>query len=261
MTKQAVAALESDYEAILALAATFTPEEWQAASSCAGWRVQDVIAHLLSVFQQLVDRGSMPEAPPDEPLESLQERFVGDLRHLTAAEVLERYRTLGEQAITALAGLQDVDAEVPLPGLGTYPLHLLANTYAFDHYTHLRVDLLQPFGPLDRPVPEAGAEQLGAVMDWMLAALPQMNGDDLRPLQGTVNLVLEGPGGRTVHVRSDGTSVEILDGTADDAAATVSTSTADFVRWGTRRAPWQGAASIEGDETLGAAFCDAAHIF
>lgn len=261
MTKQAMAGLEADHKAILDLAATLTPEEWEAPSSCEGWRVQDVIAHLSATFSALVDRGSLPETPADEPLERQQDRFVDALRALSSAEILERYRALGEQALTVLAGLQDNDTVIPLGDLGSHPLHLLANTFAFDHYTHLRIDLLQPFGPLDRQAPDADADHLSAVTDWMLAGLPQMSADRLAPLGTTVNLVIEGPGGRTVAARSTGTDVSIDEGAASDAVATVTTTVPELVRWGTRRADWRDLVRIEGDEAAAAAFCAAFHVF
>ncbi|MDQ1404115.1 MAG: hypothetical protein QOG03_2431 [Actinomycetota bacterium] len=261
MTKQAVAGLESDYDAILALAGTFTAEEWARPSSCSGWRVQDVIAHLSATFQSLVDRGSLPETPPDEPVERQQDRFVDSLRGLSSAEILDRYRVLGEQAIIVLAGLQDNDAVVPVGGLGSYPLHLVANAFTFDHYTHLRSDLLKPFGPLDRSAPEAGDDHLGAVVDWMIAGLPQMSAEALGRLTSTVNLVLDGPGARAVTFRCTDGGVDVADGQADDADATVTSSTADYVRWGTGRASWRDAVRIEGDADAAAAFCDAAHVF
>ena len=41
---------------------------------------------------------------------------------------------------------------VALADLGTYQMHWLANAYCFDHYCHLRHDLLAPGGPVKRPL-------------------------------------------------------------------------------------------------------------
>lgn len=50
-----------------------------------------------------------------------------------------------------------------LGDLGTHPMDLIANAFAFDHYTHIRVDVLAPGGPVDRPVPPVTEDHLDAV--------------------------------------------------------------------------------------------------
>ena len=60
--------------------------------------------------------------------------------------MLADYRTLGEQALAGLEGLQGVEETMDLGDLGTHPMHLIANAFAFDHYTHIRVDVLAPVG-------------------------------------------------------------------------------------------------------------------
>lgn len=50
-----------------------------------------------------------------------------------------------------------------LGDLGTHPMDLIANAFAFDHYTHIRVDVLAPGGPVDRPAPPVTEDHLDAV--------------------------------------------------------------------------------------------------
>src|SRR5436853_101992 len=81
----------------------------------------------------------------------------------------------GRRVGRAVGVRQEVDDTIALGDLGTHPLHLVANAFAFDHYSHLRVDLLAPGGPLERPAPPVTGDQLAAVADWILAGIPQMS--------------------------------------------------------------------------------------
>jgi hypothetical protein len=170
------------------------------------------------------------------------------VRHQPVDEVLADYRRLGEQTLAGLEGLQGNDNPIDLADLGTHPLHLIANAFAFDHYTHIRADLLAPEGPLDHPAPPADAPHLGAVADWIVAGMPQMSPSAVtRPL----DLVLTGPGGRTVHV-----------GPAGDAVAAVTSSIDDLVRWSTGRRSWKELdVHIDGDSAAATHFCDTVHVF
>ena len=59
MTAAAIPALEQEVRFATELIATLTPAEWERASGCAGWRVQDVVQHMASVFQQIADPASI----------------------------------------------------------------------------------------------------------------------------------------------------------------------------------------------------------
>jgi hypothetical protein len=64
-----------------------------------------------------------------------------------------------------------------------------------------------------------------------------------------ITLVLEGTGGGTWTIGPGGEDGRVLvsDGAAKDAAATVTSSTHDFVIWGTQRRPWSTQTKITGD--------------
>jgi uncharacterized protein (TIGR03083 family) len=248
MTTAAVDGLRDDHQAFAALAATFTDDEWAAPSACAGWSVRDVLGHLTQLFRQVVDPASLPPGVTSGPSERTQDIWVEALRSTPVDEVLAEYRALGEQAIAALAAFQGHDTPIPLGDLGTHPLHLIANAFTFDHYTHIRADVLAPGGPVDRPTPPAGGDHLGSVADWIVAGIPQMSPEALsRP----VELVLTGPGGSKHRLGPDA-----------DPAATVTSSIDDLVRWSTGRRSWQELdVDIAGDTAAGAAFCDTVHVF
>lgn len=248
MTTAAVEALRADHTAFSGLADSFTAEDWNAPSACEGWAVRDVLGHMTQLFRQVVDPASLPAADPSGLTERTQDRWVEALQDLPVEEVLTDYRTLGDQALAGLEGLQGVEDTMDLGDLGTHPMHLIANAFAFDHYTHIRVDVLAPGGPVERPAPPVLEAHLAASADWILACIPQMT-----PAAVTepVDLVLTGPGGRTARLGPEG-----------EAAATVTSSIPDLVLWATGRAKWQDLdITVAGDEATATRFLDTVHVF
>jgi len=265
MSRDAIAALEAERELVLALIASLTPEEWEAPSDCAGWRVQDVVTHMASVFHQIADPASMP-ASVSADAEENAEVPVTARRSWTPAQVVAEYEQWSTTSIAALAGLQDpplADTVIPLGNLGHHPMHLLANALVFDHYCHLRHDLLAPHGPLVRPPLPSDDLRLVPTMTWMLAGLPQMCAGALGGMDRPVNLVFDGPGGGTWVLQPPGadelTVVEV--GPAARAAATVTSTAHDFVCWGTKRRDWRTqAVLVAGDADYAASVLDGINI-
>jgi uncharacterized protein (TIGR03083 family) len=226
MTATAVDALQTDRDALLTVCAGLRQEDWSAPSGCEGWTVKDVVSHVGALFWLIVDRSKLPDTG-DLPTEKAQEVYVDWRRSWSPAQVVEDYESVSAQAIEALRGLATQDFELPLGDLGTYPVSLLPNAFAFDHFTHLRADLFAPRGPLRTPPPAVDRPRLEAAMDWIEAALPQQNADLVDQLAGAVDLQVEdltagtirvGPGEPVARVTSDGLS---------------------FVRWVTQRGSWE----------------------
>jgi len=250
MTVEAVHALRSDSEALLAAAASFTEDDWTAASGCAGWSVRDVFIHLDNLFRLVTDPSSLPLPDPADGTEQTQNKLVEVRQGEPSVAVLDAYRTSSTAALIVLEALQGIDDPIDLGDLGKHPTHMVANAYAFDHFTHIRADVLGPIGPLSMLAPPADAPRLGATLDWMVAGVPQMNAAALADVSGPVSLSLTGIAARTVQFLGEG-----------DPVASVTSSTADFVLWATRRRAWREmAVDISGDEAGGAAFCDALHV-
>ena len=180
----------------------------------------------------------------------------------THEQIRDEYLQYCDAALATLASFQDeplASTVIPLADLGHYPMHQLADAYAFDHYCHLRVDLLAPRGPIERDLPPADDALVGPAVGWMLAGLPQMQPGLEQHLRGRIRLVLTGAGGGTWDVaRADD---EIVVGNPrGDADATVTSDARAFVEWGTARTPWRDSCTITGDEALAAAFLDALNI-
>jgi len=120
---------------------------------------------------------------PDPSLPKVRERYhdlrVDQRRGWSHAEAVDEWRSYTPRQLELLESGQDpphADDPVDVPGLGTYPRHLLANTMAFNVFCHLRNDLLAPDGPLPYTQPEPTRDQVAPAVEFMLAGIPQMQG-------------------------------------------------------------------------------------
>jgi uncharacterized protein (TIGR03083 family) len=262
MSQMGVDGFRAERAAILDLAGTLTDDEWNAPSDCAGWAVRDVLAHMASVLHGVVEPSAMPDLSGGT--EAGMEAPVAERRKLPVADVVAEYETYSEQAANTFAMFQEPPLsqnELPMGELGTHPMSMLASTFLFDAYCHLRNDILGPNGPIDRPEPPRDEQRLRPTVEWMIAGLPWMCVDALAVVDRPLTLRLKGPGGGTFTLQPGrGERIEITDDTGDAAAAaaaTVKSGDHDFVVWGTKRRPWQSFVVIEGDEGYAAKVLDA----
>lgn len=265
MSERGVQALKADHEEVLNVARSLSAEEWELPSDCDGWRVQDVIVHMADVFRAVVDPGALPPGVPGD-IEASQAARVDARREWTSEKVLAEYEDLGARAIEALGGLQAPaagDTVVPLDNLGSYPMHMIANAFAFDHFCHLRNDILKPNGPIDRPAPPVDEMRVGATIEWLIAGLPQMAPDAMRKaVSEPIALRLTGPGGGewTISPADGDGLVTVAEGV--NAGTVITSPGTEFVIWGTRRRPWRDRdVTIEGDEAYAGSVLDAIHLF
>jgi uncharacterized protein (TIGR03083 family) len=266
MTKQAVEGLsvvKSDLDGLLA---QLTADEWLLASACAGWRVRDVVAHLGASAREVLDPEPAPagEPPMPEERERQHDVLVDRRRERPLEEILDEYRTYSERLVAMQRGLQDeprASFEVPVAGLGTYPMHSIANALAFDYYCHLHHDILVPGGPIERPGAEPTADALRAAVEWMLLGLPQMQGPGLADaLHAPLTLHLAGPGGGawTMSRPESRGPVVVVEGEGADTVVT--SDPHSFIAWGTKRRDWRADCTVVGDEAAAARFLDALNI-
>ena len=266
MSENGLAALRADREEVLAVARTLSPTEWTEPSDCAGWRVQDVVNHMANVFRTFVDPGALAPGVPGKT-EATQDAAVAACKSWTSDRVLADYEDMSSKGRQALAGLVTgpmADTVVPLDDLGSHPLHRLANALAFDHFCHLRNDILQPNGPVDRPTPPADALRVGATIEWLVAGVPQMSPPSLAEgLDRPIALRLTGAGGGEWTLRpGDGTRIEVVEGTSGDEAATITSPATEFIIWATHRRPWRDREiAIDGDAAAATRALDAVHVF
>ncbi|MFI1294381.1 maleylpyruvate isomerase family mycothiol-dependent enzyme [Streptomyces sp. NPDC020792] len=266
MTEAALRAARANVDEIAALIDWIGDDGWTRPSACAGWRVVDMIAHLGAVATSIV--APTPPDPDAPPMPAERERqhdvLVDRRRSWSVEEVVGEWRTNTPKLLAALAGLQQGEAaakEVTLPGLGTYPQHMLANALAFDTFCHLRNDLLRPAGPLELDLPEPDDDRVRPAVEWMLAGLPQMQGPELTTtVVAPITLELDGPGATTVTVlpAEAGGLLGVVPGDGGDVR--VRSSATAFVRWGTTRDGWREHATVVGRAELATPFLDTLNI-
>ena len=239
-------------------------DQWNAPSACAGWSVIDVVAHLAALAHEAVD----PPAP-DPSLPKDRERYhdlrVDQRRGWSHAEVVDEWRTYTPRQLELLESSQDAaraDDPVDVPGLGTYPRHLLANTMAFNVFCHLRNDVLAPDGPLPYTIPEPTHGQVAPAVEFMLAGIPQMQGPELAQTVGApLVLELTGPGATTVTIlpadRPEG-RLSVVPGA--NGSTRIRSTALDFVRWGTTRKCWRDHCLVTGTESAATPFLNQLNI-
>jgi uncharacterized protein (TIGR03083 family) len=263
MSQLGVDGFRAERAAILDIAHSLSDDEWAAASDCTGWAVRDVIAHMGSVLHGVVDPSAMIDLSAGTEIS--MEAPVAQRRALPIADVLGEYEEFSGMAADAFAALQEppmAETDLPMGELGTHPMSMLASTFLFDAYCHLRHDILQPNGSIERPEPPRDEQRLRPTLEWMLAGLPWMNSDALTFMDRPVTLRFEGPGGGTwtVHPRGGAERVTLVAGADGASAATVTSSDHDFVAWGTQRRPWNASVTIDGDEGYAAKVLDGINI-
>jgi uncharacterized protein (TIGR03083 family) len=244
---RATTALAQRYAEVVA---GLTPDEWPRPSRCAGWSVQDLVAHTGSNFRVLVEPPD-PSAPAPQvkTAEEMQELLVVQRRGWSSAEVSVEFLEHLGPALGALTAMQEeplASTPLTLTDLGTYPMHALADAFAFDLWCHLTVDLLAPTGPVERPRPEATDDVLGPAVGWMLTGLPQMCPSVSKVLDRPLGLRLTGPGGGEWTLVPGEPPLTVVPGLQDPVATATSAAT-DFVLWGTTRTPWRECVQVGGD--------------
>ena len=241
---------------------TVTEQEASLPSGCVGWSVKDLVAHMSSNFKEICEPSPPPPEPVTLPAEALMEMLVEPRKDWSWSQVRDEYLQYCDGAVGALAALQDEPmASTPsaLADLGTYPLHQMADAFAFDHYCHLRIDLLAPTGPVQRDLPPADDALAGPAIGWMLLGLPKMQPGLVAHLTAPITLVLTGAGGGRWRLVPEGEEIVVT--IADGPSAGTVTSTAhDFVMWGTRRHAWRDDCTVSGDQAVVAGFLDALNI-
>ena len=263
MTALAIDALHAERELALEIGRSLTAEEWLLPSDCAGWRVLDLFAHMGATGRSIVAPGTV--ATVDSPdVERQADAAVDERRSRSPHEILAEYEEWSAKMIEVFAGMQSepmATTVIPLGNLGSHPMHILADALVFDHYCHLRHDLLAPNGPLRRATLPSDDLRLTPTIGWMLGGLPQMSEAALRVVDRTFTLQLDGPGGGVWTISPGEPIVTITPGDAQDAAARASSTTHDFVCWGTQRRNWRACdVVVVGDEEYGAAVLDAINV-
>jgi uncharacterized protein (TIGR03083 family) len=264
MTKAGIAGMACAAEEIFTIAETLTYDEWHTPSAASGWSVGDVICHvgcLLELLQAAVRGDSLP----DSRIEALNDTQVAQRRHWEPARVLDYVHTQLDSALPVFTTLQDeplASVQTPMLDLGSYALRAIPDMFTFDMTTHLRYDILSPRGPITRDLPPLDDVRLAPSVSWLLGGIPQMQPELVHHLSAPLALRLTGAAAQDVFISADEDVITVrpLDCAAINPAATLTSTTPDFLAWSTTRLPWQQLVSIDGNTTVAAAFLDALNL-
>jgi uncharacterized protein (TIGR03083 family) len=249
---------------MLGLSETLNDEQWDLPSGADGWSVKDVVAHTGCLMSLLVAAvGGV--AAPDMGIEQINELQVAERRALDGPETIAFVRDQLAVALQTFAPLQDeplASTTAQLVDLGTYPLHAIVDMFTFDIATHLRYDILRPRGPIEIEIGALDETQLGPAVSWLLGGIPRMQPTLPSEFVGPLTLNLTGPASTVVDISSDGEAITVAQPVEShvEHKTTISSSTADFMAWSTRRLPWQQLVSVEGDRDEAARFLNALNL-
>ncbi|MGH9039505.1 MAG: maleylpyruvate isomerase family mycothiol-dependent enzyme [Acidimicrobiia bacterium] len=253
-----VGALRREREDVLAFCRLLSDDEWNVPSTCPGWSVQDVLAHLTATVHGVFTPWLL-RIIRTKDVERNNDADVESRRNRAPAEVLAEYETWSGRVPTLMQAGQLPGVGLtpfPLGNIGRYPLALITSAMVFDHHTHLRHDMAPALG---RPSPPTDEGRMGCVLEWMMAVLPQVGRQELAFMDRPVRLTLEGRGGGTWGVlpRPGGKIVSEA-GPIVGAVAHITGLAEEFPMWATNRTPWRDHdLKLEGDEDYATRFLDA----
>jgi uncharacterized protein (TIGR03083 family) len=251
----AMAVLDEQFDAVLALAEGLAPGEWDLATACPGWSVKDNVAHVVSVEAMLLGR-PIPEVALPEDLPHVRndfgrvnEQWIESYRGRSTTAVLADLREIIAERRAALAGMKqaDFDAESFTPA-GPDSYGRFMRIRVMDMWMHEQ-DIREAVG---RPGHEDG-EAPQAALDEMTAALGFVVGKRAAAPQGSrVRFELTGPMARRVDVEV-GDRARVVDALAGDPTVTLTLPGHLFTRLCGGRGADPAAVQVDGDADLGEA--------
>jgi uncharacterized protein (TIGR03083 family) len=244
-------AMHDTLDGFEAIVAELGPEDWNRPTGCPGWRVRDVVAHVVGL-ESILTGGPEPdiEVPDDLPhvrdaAGAYMERHVLARRGVAPADLVAELGEVFARRRDQLAG--DLNAEVPTFFGQSAPLIRSLGVRIFDIWAHeqdIRRAVGRP-GHLTGPAAEAAARRL---VRGLAKALPAQSGHP------DATLVIDIAGDQTGRV-----AVDLSDGSevADDEAPNLQ-MTVDFadlipLACGRNDAPDPGrVVTVSGDEAIAA---------
>lgn len=261
MSIAGVASARTLVASTLEIVESLKPGDWSADTASHGWRVHDLVTHLGFFFNFIADPNLELPDNPSGKTERLNDAAVRERADWTPTEVVDYYREQSKLGLVTLSALQEDeyrDKPIEMFDLGTYTLAQLSDAVTFDHLVHLTCDLLAPHGPIASRTQVDVDATIGPALDWMIAGLPQMCGAALdRAMTAPVGLRLTGHGERTLVLDRDSDGRIVVTETPDLPTDIATSSSVDFLRWGTTRSSWRSAVTITGDPHRVAPILDA----
>jgi uncharacterized protein (TIGR03083 family) len=252
---QAVAVLDEQFDAVVALAEGLAPEEWDLPTACPRWSVKDNLVHVIGVEAMLLGRPTPEVALPEDlphvrnDFGRVNEQWIESYRGRSTTDVLADLREVIAERRAALAGMgqADFDAESFTPA-GPDSYGRFMRVRVMDMWMHEQ-DVRQAVG---RPGHEDGRAPQAA-LDEMTAALGYVVGKRAGAPPGSrVRFELTGPMARRVDVEvSD--RARVVDALAGDPTVTLTLPGHLFTRLCGGRGADPATVVVDGDPDLGEA--------
>lgn len=264
MSHAGIRGMRAAGEDALALAATLNTEQWSLESAATGWSVKDVYLHmgaLLALLQAAVNGADVPAVG----IEPLNDSIVAERRDWSVQQATDFLAEQLDAAVQTFVPLQDEPAAstvVPLLDLGAYPLNAIADMFAFDISAHVRLDVVRPRGPIEAELPALDETRLIPAVSWLIGGLQRMQPELKSAILEPISLHLTGPAARTIQISRSAIGVIVNEppNPAEQSAVTLTSTTADFLAWSTKRLAWANVVHVDGDHAAAAAFLDAVNL-
>jgi uncharacterized protein (TIGR03083 family) len=253
-----VGALRRERSELLTLCRHLSDADWQTQSAAAGWRVQDVVAHMGSAYRALFGAAAL-ELMRSNDIERTNDVLVDQRRDWPPSRVIAEYERWSQVMLRLMGPVSRTPvarAPMRLAELGRFRVGQLLCAIVFDTHTHLRHDIAPV---LRRTVPATDANRMAVVLEWMMAVLSnQLRASHPEWLDRPVSIALSGPGGGCWTVQPDGS---IQPGSPTGTAAQIGGVALEFPEWGTQRASWRTReVTVGGDADYGARFLDGVNV-
>ena len=187
--------------------------DWQAPTALPGWRVRDVVAHLIGT-ESMLQGVATPEADIDvstlkhvrNDIGVMNERWVRRLRGTKSADLLDQFRATTAERRAALSDMADDDwNQITATPAGPDTYGRFMRVRVFDCWMHehdIRDALRRPASDadLDGPASRLALDEVAASMGFVVGKLggapdgSRVSIELTGPLQRTVNVAVEGRG-------------------------------------------------------------------
>ncbi|MGV0718063.1 maleylpyruvate isomerase family mycothiol-dependent enzyme [Mycolicibacterium sp. XJ662] len=247
------------WDDIAALAAGLDDAQWQAPTALPGWTVHDVTAHMVGTESMLagvdtpdtdVDVSTLEHVRND--IGAMNERWVRQLRQISSAELLERFRAVTAGRREALTAMSEDDWNaVTMTPAGPDSYGRFMRVRVFDCWMHEH-DIRDGVG-----LPASDAEVAGSAAEQALDEMAASMGFVVGKLGGApdgsrVSIELTGPLRRTINVAVEGRAQVVDDFGGEAPTSTIQLDGLLFTRLaGGRTALDHAAVTYGGDEAVG----------
>ncbi|MWA02529.1 maleylpyruvate isomerase family mycothiol-dependent enzyme [Actinomadura sp. LD22] len=252
--KHVTDALVGEWAALDRLLTGLTDAEWTRPTCLPGWRVTDVVAHLIGTESMLagepvpetgVDVSALPHVRND--IAAVNEQWVTALREQEPAAMLARFRDVTSRRAEMLAGMSDAEFGAPSwtpAGQATYGRFMQIRIYdCYLHEQDVRAAVGRP-GNEDGPAADAAVDEAARALGFVVgkrAAAPDGS---------TVLFDLTGPVRRGLAVKVDGRA-RLVDGAAGEPTTALRLPSTLFLRLCGGRTTAHDSVEVAGDRELG----------